>query len=646
MKYIKNYVNDHTSTKLTQTSIDMKVLAADVQTKLVALEGVLNGPVGTSLVEGVKTLSKTFKEGEAITTKPVMSLLGDTYDGTSLKEISTELPDLSKIVGDKDTVKDITHGMMKVAAGVANSVGINQLLSDKTSLTSTQIEQSLTKISPVANEISDAIGRSIKSGGMSAATFGSIKKDFSNKLTSIGNPMKGMALSDEVFGQLGPIGMSKGNIYPGMIGSLMGSKIPQVVGETLSTLSPEELSQGLGEIEEGLQSIAETVAVDMITKDGMTRVTKAIEEKSAILADTIKQTISSFSLGSDAGYFTGFQESDPDLVNYKFEIIDTLEEFEAELRAMKREVTTLVTGWTGFSGPPEKVNARTIHRIISDWAKKNVSVGTMRGNPSEFGLQSHLIILKNGCLQRGRPLGLSAGNSLSKFPKRGLILTIVADQSSPANVEQSRTLDLICKAFYRWKPGGQIISLREIDEEFSGPGFDMKSYLSSKYYGSRVYKKGESLSEAYSSEELVNKKPRIVNNPSIPYGYPAFSNPSPDDQALLNEVTDPKTGMLKEQSINNIDTDIKDYETTKNSINILKFDIEKAEEEILNSPIGSDARDTAQRNLGVYLDRMKSFNKTQNEIRQRLFKSKYRLKDGSWSKDEDLDNPENIWMEV
>ena len=40
-------------------------------------------------------------------------------------------------------------------------------------------------------------------------------------------------------------------------------------------------------------------------------------------------------------------------------ILDKLESvLETEFKGINREITTLVVGWTGYSGPPEKVNAR------------------------------------------------------------------------------------------------------------------------------------------------------------------------------------------------------------------------------------------------------------------------------------------------
>ena len=118
-----------------------------------------------------------------------------------------------------------------------------------------------------------------------------------------------------------------------------------------------------------------------------------------------------------------------------------MEELESEFKSISREVTTLVVGWTGYSGPPKKVNAKVIHRKIVDWTKENISLSVVKDNPTEFGIQSHLVILKDGGLQRGRPFNAKAGITITKFPEKGLNVTLVADIDHKPNRSQMDSLE-------------------------------------------------------------------------------------------------------------------------------------------------------------------------------------------------------------
>ena len=142
-------------------------------------------------------------------------------------------------------------------------------------------------------------------------------------------------------------------------------------------------------------------------------------------------------------------------------------------------------GWTDkIWGPPEKVNASSIHEIskASDLQNLITREGTVKkaidrinSTPKIYGIQAHYLILTDGRIQRGRPIDETRNPDTSSFDLTGVQVTIVANTENPVNDEQLASLKKLISKAYKVVPGLNLFGDYEMDKTKLGPAIDMDS---------------------------------------------------------------------------------------------------------------------------------------------------------------------------
>ena len=198
-----------------------------------------------------------------------------------------------------------------------------------------------------------------------------------------------------------------------------------------------------------------------------------------ISSAVVKKAVPSYTIGSNNNTWSG--ESTP-ITQEQFSYIDSYDELEAELRAITRDVTEFVAHWSG-TYINQDIGAEEIH-----------SWHTARGYS---GCGYHLIIRRDGRLQRGRPLEKRGAHSRAYGHNTYSIgVCLVGGYNCPSNTrnpdkyisgdsinpEQMKTFAMFCKAFYAAFPAGQAYG--HVDTSDKGkldPGFDVQEYVFEKF---------------------------------------------------------------------------------------------------------------------------------------------------------------------
>lgn len=161
----------------------------------------------------------------------------------------------------------------------------------------------------------------------------------------------------------------------------------------------------------------------------------------------------------------------------KFTYISSVEELEAEMDAVDREVTEVVVHWTD-TYTNKNIGSEEIHKI-----------------QQQLGLSAigyHYVIRRDGSLQRGRPVNEQGEHASANGHDQYSIgicfvggINVPSGTAFPDNYRGAGSLTLaqmntfreFCQAFYNQFPGGQILGHNDIDALEEDPGFDVRDYV-------------------------------------------------------------------------------------------------------------------------------------------------------------------------
>ena len=164
-----------------------------------------------------------------------------------------------------------------------------------------------------------------------------------------------------------------------------------------------------------------------------------------------------------------------------FPYISSVEELQAELRNIKREITEVVVHWSE--------------------TPTNKNIGSEEINETHLaselnGIGYHYVIRRDGSLQRGRPANITGEHAIANnHNQRSLGIVFVGGINVPSetrNIEdftsvqsltrsQFNTFDHFCRSFYNVFEGGQIVGHSDIDELANDPGFDVRAYVKANF---------------------------------------------------------------------------------------------------------------------------------------------------------------------
>lgn len=160
-----------------------------------------------------------------------------------------------------------------------------------------------------------------------------------------------------------------------------------------------------------------------------------------------------------------------------FPYISSVEEMQAELRNIDREVTEVVVHWT------------------ETHTNKNIGSEEINKYHLDLGLEGigyHFVIRRDGSLQRGRPVNIQGQHApTNNHDLRSIGIVFVGGINVPSGTPNSEnflsvqsltrsqlnTFDHFCRSFYTVFPGGQIIGHNDLDEDEVDPGFDVINYV-------------------------------------------------------------------------------------------------------------------------------------------------------------------------
>jgi len=160
-----------------------------------------------------------------------------------------------------------------------------------------------------------------------------------------------------------------------------------------------------------------------------------------------------------------------------FPYVSSIEELQAELRNVDRDVTEVVTHWS---------ETHTNKNIGSEEINKyHLDLGL-------DGIGYHYVIRRDGSLQRGRPVNTQGQHApVNNHDLRSIGIVFVGGINVPSGTPNSEnflsvqsltrsqlnTFDHFCRSFYAVFPGGQIIGHNDIDEDEIDPGFEVINYV-------------------------------------------------------------------------------------------------------------------------------------------------------------------------
>lgn len=163
--------------------------------------------------------------------------------------------------------------------------------------------------------------------------------------------------------------------------------------------------------------------------------------------------------------------------NPRFPYISSVEELQAELRNVNRDITEVVVHWTE-THTDKNIGSEEINKYHLDLDLD--------------GIGYHYVIRRDGSLQRGRPVNIEGQHSpINNHDQRSIGIVFVGGINVPSGTpnpenflsvqsltrSQLNTFDHFCRSFYAVFPGGQIVGHSEIDEEEVDPGFEVTNYV-------------------------------------------------------------------------------------------------------------------------------------------------------------------------
>lgn len=177
----------------------------------------------------------------------------------------------------------------------------------------------------------------------------------------------------------------------------------------------------------------------------------------------------------------------------RFDIVDTLEEFHYDIATCKRDITAALIHWTRTYSD-QYLTAYDINDMHTELQKQKIGAQELAAKGQEAGIMWHYCILKDGTLQRGRPIELDVIEDTA-WAKRTIHIGFVAgfnvpfDEQDPAifptpdsiTTSQWKTFDAIVNSLILLKPGIGITGHNSVHRATACPGFDVETYIQDKW---------------------------------------------------------------------------------------------------------------------------------------------------------------------
>lgn len=489
-------------------ALALKNKANEVAAKLIGQEGALAKEVGEDL-NGFKALGEAFGEN----LKTTMQALPVLSTSSSLGAAKTSL---EKANSDLITGKSTGNGAPNFVVAQGSPKAINELFQGANKIfdaAKPELTTLLKEVSAVAEEI-DA-DKVLNDVATEASTeIKKVTKSFMKDIT----PQEPFVQAKE---------------------TTFGNLLATVVGAARS-IEQKAFDLPLDGLKEELP--------DLIDEFKQTNISKNVVN--GLYSDPSTKTPLTNVIQKLGGEINNFGTS-----RQKFDLVDTIEEFQYDVATCKRDITASVIHWTkSFSDQyltayDIDVNHKKLQ--IAKLGDEEVANAKNKG-----GIMWHYVILKDGSLQRGRPLELET-IAESPWPTRTIHIGFVAGYTIPFGEQSAAifptsesitaaqwdTFDKIVESLILLKPGIAITGHNTIHQVTACPGFDVQSYVERKYnYYTPYTSEYLERDEPFTIEELASVPAKKIANAQK--GFEP-SEVVADVLAKRNTNTDKKTGEIK-----------------------------------------------------------------------------------------------------
>jgi len=479
---------------------------------------------------GFKSLTPFAKEGETITKRTMPVIFTAAAGDGSLLPTTSSQSELTKAFGFAPTG---TSSLKKIVTSGSPAALLKQLQKNFASLPPQ-------KIRTYASNVSISPSRTIESlkpeNNPSTVAVQASSKIYKDKLKSLQNSA---FLNFNPLAAFSGLGRSKQNLGAQVIGTLLNK-----VGSIFS------------DIKNGIPSF-NGVTFDLIEAGGsQTNISNYVNKGSLVSVGT--PTISY--VLQDQSAFAGYATPE----SYEFTFVNSVEELVTEFQESRRGPKNKNDDFIGglfiyepkrFTGPPEKANAKAMNDAVKKAQLKiltreiydtntaadgktaaETAIDRISLRPSEYGLNSHYLILTDGSLQRGRPVDKTRNpQTYKRFYKTGVQLTILSG-GTPPNSKQFETYDRFLKAWFTVFPDCGVYAHDE-QGKTGAHTFDVRQNIRSKYRFVYRYDDLTNLDEFPPKLQTTVTKPAIIASTSSTITKPISYSSS---NAAITELAESK----------------------------------------------------------------------------------------------------------
>ena len=305
-----------------------------------------------------------------------------------------------------------------------------------------------------------------------------------------------------------PIGSTFANAAPGF-------SFANIIATVASIVTGGNPMQAVGQIINDTTSFAtdpvsnQKVFTPIVQKSGSTNLSGTVT-KGLPNNQQIKPTRAPFDMKKNYSEWLGWLTIGMDTATnsnvsssiYIFEKITSAEEWETDLinGLAAREITTMSIQWTRTPSDFD-ASISDIQVATSGKQEKKYGRAALRANGRGYGLPINYIIKPDGSVHRGRPITEPVFEADSRS---GPIVSIalIAGSTEPfdnpdwlkylskasISSQQYKSLDIGIQTFLKLVPGGEFASGSEVTgKAASGPGFDVRDYVRTKFNKDSVY---------------------------------------------------------------------------------------------------------------------------------------------------------------
>lgn len=598
----------------TNSTLELEAKALNSQIERLSKEGAPMGEIIGTVLGGFKSLTENVKENIGVSDEPVIAELTPNVPNITITKTSNKKTEITTLTG-----KPAENGFLNACIVSGNPTGIRTVLKDVFKARDSQIREAVQKSSSVPSKADEAVKKDVSIEVAQVA-----QKIVSKSMRDLGNPVQ--SGSELGFGSLGS---SFGNLIGAIAGKVRQVGTSSKVGEVVPSF-PAGVQIPEGYLDPG----------NIIEETGDTRLSNVIA-KGANTSKNISLSDIPFNAIASGNEFVGALTPE----SFIFEIVDTLEELEFDLKNTSRKITTAVVDWSE-SWSNNYYTSRDIHNLqIQDTVLKFGPLKPVQQGV-DGGIQWHYVIQKDGTIQRGRPISLASGPE-TKWNNYSLYVGFVAGYTVPKKVpnqelylssasispDQWNSFNAFISAFYKVFPGGEIVGKRDIDPAATGPGFDLELYLRGKRNKTTVYDYVATRDSAISPDEAVNVLPKKTAKASSP-GVPKVLQPK---QILKNvqKGIDETTGKVKAPTEAELQQKSKDITKLIQDAEILSRDQKQFANNIIKGfNLGSSSRTSGTTKNNSLLGAIDSVVNNVDNIRTDLINNGYTYdeKTKSWSK--------------